>query len=40
MPGPVLGAEDTTRKETDKSPPIMELTFGWEGKPIHNKYKT
>lgn len=35
MPGTVLGAGDTTRKETDKSHALMELTFEWESKPIN-----
>lgn len=35
VPGAVLGAMDTTGKETDKSPALMELTFGWESKPIN-----
>lgn len=39
VPGAVLCAEDTTRKETDKSPALMELTFGWESKPISMNIK-
>lgn len=35
VPGAVLGAGDTTGKETDKSPVLVELTFGWESKPIN-----
>lgn len=33
--GAVLDAGDTTGKETDKSPVLVELTFRWESKPIN-----
>lgn len=35
VPGAVLAAMDTLGKETDKSPALVELTFGWESKPIN-----
>lgn len=35
VPDAVLGAGDTAGKETDKSPALLELTFGRESKLTH-----